>query len=85
MLPAFHPGATDGDKFAGADLSRVAHHRHQLAVVAGLDAQHAEAALGAVEFDALNRARQHFGGLLGLGAPRLPPFGCLPSAALGIG
>ena len=40
----------------------------QLAVAAGLDAQHAEAVLGVMEGDALDRYRQHLGGLrAGLG------------------
>ena len=40
----------------------------QLAVAAGLDAQHAEAVLGVMEGDALDRSRQHLGGLrAGLG------------------
>ena len=40
----------------------------QIAVAAGLDAQHAEAVLGVVENDALDRSRQHLGGLrAGLG------------------
>ena len=63
VLAAVHPGTADGHPFAGADLGGVPHHRHQVAVAAGLDAQHAEAVLGVVEGDALNRARQHLGGL----------------------
>ena len=37
----------------------MAHHRDEIAVVAGLDPQHAHAALGAVEGDGLDRAGQH--------------------------
>jgi len=48
---------------AGADLGGMPHHRHQIPMAAGFDAQHAEAALGAVEGDPLDRAGQHFGGL----------------------
>ena len=65
VLPAVHPGATHGDPFTGADLGGVAHHCHQITVPPGLDPQHAEAALGVVEGDPLNRAGQHFGGLAG--------------------
>ena len=65
VLPAVHPDATHCHPFAGADLSRVAHHRHQLAVAAGFDAQHAEAVLGVVEVDPLDRAGQFLSGLAG--------------------
>ncbi|WP_233830874.1 hypothetical protein [Synechococcus sp. SynAce01] len=49
-------------------LGGMTHHRHQVSMTAGLDAQHAEAVLGVVERDALDRSRQHLGGLrAGLG------------------
>ena len=67
VLAAIHPGATDRDPFAGTDLGGMAHHSHQFAVAAGLDAQHAEAVVGVMEGDPLDRAGQHFGGLGGGG------------------
>ena len=63
MLPAVYPGTTDGDPFAGADLGCMAHHRDQIAMAAGFDAKHAEAALSAVEGDPLDRSGQYFSGL----------------------
>jgi len=47
-----------------AALGGATHHRYQVAVALGLDAQHAEAALGVVEGDALDRAGQHLDGWL---------------------
>ena len=63
VLPVVHPDTRDGDPFARADLGGMAHHRHQVPVAAGLDAQYAEAVAGVVEGDPLDRAGQHLGGL----------------------
>ncbi len=68
VLPAVHPGTAHRHPFAGADRGGMAHDRDQVAMAAGLDAQHAEAVLGVMEGDALDRAREHLGGLgAGLG------------------
>ena len=54
------PFARRGDPFAGGDGGGVADDGDQVAVAARLDAENAEAVLGVVERDALDKARQHF-------------------------
>ena len=64
VLPIVHPLAGDGDPFPGADLRRMAHHRHQLAMAAGLHPQYAKAIGRTVEGDPLNQPCQHLAGRL---------------------
>ena len=54
VLAVVGPGAGDLDELAGRDQGGVAHHRHEVALAAGLDAQHAEAVVGVVEGDPLD-------------------------------
>ena len=54
------PFARGGDPFTGGDRCGVADDRHEVAIAARLDAQHAEAILGIVEGHALDDAGQHF-------------------------
>jgi hypothetical protein len=55
-----HPFSRRRDPLAGGNACRVADHRHEVAMAAGLRPQHAEAILGIVESDALDEASQHF-------------------------
>ena len=54
------PFARRGDPLAGGDDGGVADDGDQFAVAARLDAENAEAVLGVVEGDALDKARQNF-------------------------
>ncbi len=66
LLPVFlvdDPSPLGLQPLAGTDFRQRADHGHQLAVPAGLDAQHAEAGFVVVERDAFDEA----GDLLGLG------------------
>ena len=60
MRAVVEPFARGGDPFTGRDRRGVAHHRHEVANPAGLDAQHAEAILGIVEGHTLDDAGQDF-------------------------
>jgi hypothetical protein len=53
-----HPVA---DELAGADDGSVPDHRHEIALPAGFDPQHAEAVLGIVQRDALNQLGEGLG------------------------
>ena len=60
--------SADGIGSVSAGPTSASHREAPLAVAAGLDAQHLETIHGIVEGDALDRARQHLGGLrAGLG------------------
>jgi hypothetical protein len=61
MVAVVDPVAAGGDPFAGRDHRRVADGRHQVAVPAGLDPQHAEAAFLGVEGDPLDKAHEDLG------------------------
>jgi hypothetical protein len=61
VLAVVRPGAGAFDVFPRRDAGRRADDGHQLALAPDLDPQHAEAALGAVEGDALNGPLQVLG------------------------
>ena len=52
------PKAAGGDPFACGDRRRMADDRHEVTFATGMDLQDSEAALGIVEGDALDRARE---------------------------
>ena len=79
VLTVVVPLTGDGDPFTGADLCGMTHHGDQLAMTAGLDAQHAEPVGGVVEGDALHRSGEHFIDDLGGGAGVVRP-GHTPSS-----
>ena len=58
MVTVVHPDARSLEKLAGVDACRGAHHRHQIALAAGLDPQHAKAALGVVEGPPLHQTTE---------------------------
>ena len=60
MVPVVHPDATHLDELAGADHRRVADHRDEVSLAAGLDPQHAEPVLWIVKRHPLHQAGQGF-------------------------
>ena len=56
------PFTRRGDPLAGRDGGGVPDRRHQFAVTARLDAQHAEAVLGIVISDAFDKPRENLPG-----------------------
>ena len=58
MLAVVDPAARGLDELAGADHGGGTDHRHQVALPADLDPQHAKAGLGAVEGHPLDQAGQ---------------------------